>query len=165
MVSPLEPSVSVRFDLPRKVGKIMIVNTMDGLRVEAEGRSSLVINESQAKILRELDDASEGLIATELSKRLGMTHSGILFLLKPLQSAGLVERVTLRGGGVLYYTKARIAQRLSPELAEVKNGLEKKRGKLIELFELQELYEETKGLPPETRKALLNWVLDGGWNN
>ncbi len=143
----------------------MIMNTNDGIRAVGEGREPLEINESQAKILKELDGATEGLIATELSERLGLTHSGVLFLLKPLQTAGLIQRAMLRGGGVLYYTTARITQKLSPELVAAKIALEKKKGKKIELFELHELYAETKDLPPITRKALLNWVLDGGWKN
>ncbi len=94
-----------------------------------------------------------------------MSHAGVLFLLKPLQGANLIERVPLRGGGVLYYTIARVAQKLSPELAEVKTALEKKKGKRIEDYDVRELHEATKDLPPDTRRALLNWVLDGGWMN
>ncbi|MDG7011589.1 MAG: MarR family transcriptional regulator [Nitrososphaerota archaeon] len=155
----------IRLELPRKTGIVSIVKTPKGFRAEAPGETPLAINESQARILKDLGDAPEGLIAAELSERLGMTHSGVLFLLKPLQTAGLVERATLRGGGVLYYTKARITQKLSAELAEVKAVLEKRRGKNLEDFELRELYEETKDLAPNVRKALVNWVLDGGWNN
>ena len=135
------PISGVRLELPRKTGVVSIVKTPEGFRAEAPGQAPLAINESQARILNDLDDAPEGLIAAELSERLGMTHSGVLFLLKPLQSAGLVERATLRGGGVLYYTKARITQKLSPELAQAKSTLEKKRGKRLEEFQLHEICE------------------------
>ena len=161
----MDPISGIRLELPRKTGIVSIVKTPEGFRAEAPGQAPLAINESQARILRDLGDAPEGLIAAELSERLGMTHSGVLFLLKPLQTAGLVERATLRGGGVLYYTKARIAQKLSPELAEVKTALENRKGKKLEDFELRELHQETKDLPTNVRKALLNWALDGGWNN
>lgn len=155
----------VRIELPPKAGNVSIINGREGIRVEVPEREPFTINENQAKILRELDQAPEGLIAAELSRRLGMTHAGVLFLMKALQSANLVDRATLQGGGVLYYTTARVTQKLSPELAQVKAELEKKHGKQIENFRITELNDAIKELPAETRDALKNWLLDGGWQN
>lgn len=121
------------------------------------------MNDSQRKIVDQLNGASEGLLASEMSKTLGTTHAGVLFLLKPLLENGIIERIALRGGGVLYYMPYKIAENLSPEVDAAKIAIEKETGKRVQDMSLTELYESSRNLDNQTKKVLLGWIFEGGW--
>jgi len=151
--------------LPPKKGFYTLVRVEKGFKMEIDSLTSpLVLTESQGQILKQLDESGEGMIAAELAKKLGMTHAGILYLLKPLIEAGIVERVPLKGGGILYYSNFDIIEeKLSPELQEIRRKMEERTKKPLQKISIEELTQEIQYLPESQRRAFINWVLDGGW--
>lgn len=151
--------------LPSKRGLCTLVRVEKGYKMEIENAvTPVMLTESQGQILKNLDETRDGLIAAELARKLGMTHAGILYLLKPLLERGIVERVPLKGGGVLYYSNFDIKEeRLSAMLEEFRKRMEEKIGKPIEKISLEELAREIQDLPESDRRVFTNWVLDGGW--
>lgn len=152
----------VRFQLPKRKGVTVGLWGRRGLSVTGPEGKEISLNESQGLILRELDKSPEGLIATELAERLGISHPGVIFLLKPLLSAGVVERASLRGGGVLYYMSTVLREEPSPEVKEAIAHIGLNSGKKIEDLGVKDLARYAVGLPADLRRAVLDWLLIGG---
>jgi DNA-binding transcriptional ArsR family regulator len=152
----------VRFQLPEKRGHI--TGLWDSKKklsvVRAEG-APITLNENQGQILRQLSRSEDGLIATELAERLGMTHAGVIFLMKPLVESGLVERTVLRGGGVLYYMTTVLREEPSAEVKQAITRIEEKFGKKIDTLGIKQLAQYTKELPADLRRTMLDWLLLG----
>ncbi len=152
-----------RYMLPAKTGILTLKWENDKVTAtNPEGQYSQ-LNASQRRILEQLNRAEDGLLAAEISKTLGMTHAGVLFLLKPLLENGIVERVLLRGGGVLYYMPFKIAEKLSPTMEAAKTSVERKAGKRVQEMTLAELHEFSMALDESVKKPLFNWIFEGGW--
>jgi len=151
--------------MPPKKGFCILVRTEKGYKMEIQSLASpIILTESQGQILKQLDDTNDGLIAAELARKLGMTHAGILYLLSPLVEKGIVERIPLRGGAVLYYSVYDIKEEeLSPALQDVRKRIEKETKKPIQKISVEELAREIHDLPQPERRVFINWVLDGGW--
>lgn len=154
---------TLRYVLPPRIGTLSLV--WDKEKVIAKNPTGQLseLNSSQRKIVEQLNASQDGLLAAELSKNLGKTHAGVLFLLQPLLENGIVERVVLRGGGVLYYMPFRISVKLSREMEDAKTSIEVKAGKPVQEMTLEELYENSKGLEDTVKKPLFGWIFEGGW--
>ena len=120
--------------------------------------------ENQTRILRKLDTAPEGLIATEISRSLDLTPSGVLYLLKPLIDKNIVARVPLRGGGVLYFMRYNlIEEKLTPELEAYLEKIRSTYGKEIGDLSIEELLDQLQELPNGDRRAIIKWLAESTW--
>ena len=155
--------VPVRVQLPTKSGKVTLLVDRNDLKVIKGGLELRKINDNQARILRRLAEAPEGMIATELSKGLGMTRIGALLLLKPLIQAKLVERVATKGEGILYYVPIEVRTKRSSNLESIKKEIEEAVKKQIREMGARELYDALRAYPQVVKNAIMNWLLDGGW--
>jgi DNA-binding transcriptional ArsR family regulator len=156
-------SSPIKFLLPKKNGIVSLTWTEGHLVAVGPTGQSLGLNDNQQRLMRDLNGASEGMLASEMSQKLGVTPAGVLFLLKPLLEAGIVVRQPLRGGGVLYYMPYKLSEKLSPPLEAAKLQVEEKAGKSLQDMTLLELRELTADLPEDTRRSLFSWALEGGW--
>ncbi len=155
--------VAVKVQLPTKRGKVTLLVDRNDLKVIKGGVELRKINDNQARILRKLAEAPEGMVAAELSKGLGMTRVGALFLLKPLIQAKLVERVAIKGESILYYAPIEVRTKRSSNLESIKKEVEEAVKKQIREMGAQELYQTLRAYPKGVKNAILNWLLDGGW--
>ena len=155
--------IPVRVQLPTKTGKVTLFVDRNDLKVIKGGVELRRINDNQARILRRLAEAPDGMIATELSKGLGMTPIGALLLLKPLIQAKLVERVATKGEGILYHVPIEVRTKRSSNLESIKKEIEEAVKKQIREMGARELYEALRAYPRGVRNAIMNWLLDGGW--
>lgn len=155
--------IPVKIQLPTETGKVTLLVERNDLRVIRGGVELRKINDSQARILRRLAEAPEGMIATDLSKGLGMTRVGTLLLLKPLIHAKLVERVATKGERILYYVPIEVRSKRSSNLESIKEEIEEAVKKQIREMGARELYEALRAYPQGVKNAIMNWLLDGGW--
>ncbi|MGA2199617.1 MAG: hypothetical protein ABSG45_06735 [Nitrososphaerales archaeon] len=151
----------VRFQLPEKRGHIVGVWNRNKLNVARDSRDSITLNENQGHLLRELSKSEDGMIASEIAEKLGVTHAGVIFLMKPLVSSGLVERALLRGGGVLYYMTTTFREEPSAEVKAAMTKLEQQTGQKIDSLGVKQLAQYAKELPADLRRSLLDWLLLG----
>ncbi len=156
-------TVVVKVQLPTKKGKVTLLVDRNDLKVIKGGVELRKINDNQARILRKLAEAPEGMIAAELSKGLGMTRVGTLFLLKPLIQAKLVERVATKGESILYSAPIEVRTKRSSNLESIKKEVEEAVKKQIREMGARELYQALRAYPQGVKNAILNWLLDGGW--
>jgi DNA-binding transcriptional ArsR family regulator len=156
-------SSTIKLFLHKKNGIVSLTWAEGRLLAVGPNGHSVGLNDNQQLLMRDLNRASEGMLASEMSQKLGVTPAGVLFLLKPLLEAGIVVRQPLRGGGVLYYTPYKLSEKLSPPLEAAKLRVEEKAGKPLQEITLQELREHTADLPEDTRRSLFSWALEGGW--
>ncbi len=155
--------VAVKVQLPTKRGKVTLLVERNDLKVIKGGVELRKINDNQARILRKLAEAPEGMVAAELSKGLGMTRVGALFLLKPMIQAKLVERVATKGESILYYAPIEVRTKRSSNLESIKKEVEEAVKKQIREMGARELYQALRAYPKGVKNAILNWLLDGGW--
>jgi len=155
--------IPVKVQLPTKTGTITLLVDRNDLKVIKGGVELRKINDNQARILRKLAEAPEGMVLAELSKGLGMTRVGALFLLKPLINAKLIERIVAKGGSILYYVLIEDGTKRSSNLESIKKGVEEAVKKQIREMGARKLYEALRSYPQGVKNAILNWLLDGGW--
>ena len=155
--------IPVKVRLPTKTGTITLLVDRNDLKVIKGGVELRKINDNQARILRKLAEAPEGMVVAELSKGLGMTRVGALFLLKPLIHAKLIERIVAKGGSILYYVLIEDGTKRSSNLESIKKGVEEAVKKQIREMGARKLYEALRSNPQGVKNAILNWLLDGGW--
>jgi predicted transcriptional regulator len=155
--------VAVKVQLPTKRGKVTLLVDRSDLKVIKGGVELRKITDNQARILRKLAEAPEGMVAAELSKGLGMTRVGAIFLLKPLIQAKLVERVATKGESILYYAPIAVGTKRSSNLESIKKEVEEAVKKQIREMGARELYQTLRAYPQGVKNAILNWLLDGGW--
>ena len=153
---------SVKFQLPRRTGYITGTWKNKSLRILSSEGEPVPLNQSQAHILRELNRAEEGLTASELASRLGLTHAGVIFLMRTLVENDFVQRATLRGGGVLYYLTSSLREEPSDEVRGAIMEIERRSGKKVNSLGVKELAALSRDLPPSLRHPLIDWLLSGG---
>lgn len=117
-------------------------------------------SDSQGNILTQLRQKN-AMTPTQISDLVGMTPAAVIYNLKPLVRAGIVERHPLPGGTVFYILNWELDVDLSPTLRTKINPIVSRMGGWSELAKVPmgRLHEELKGFSEDEFLEVMRYLV------